>query len=96
MHDGLQPVSLLQEAASRDPDDTPGPLLTAEKPVAALPVQAPREAAPPAGARSGPRRATGRPDRTDRPARGDRARRGARACGSGRAGAGRAIRCICA
>jgi len=46
MHDGLQPVSLLQEAASRDPDDTARSLLTAKKPVAALPVQAPREAAP--------------------------------------------------
>jgi len=45
MHDGLQPVSLLQKAANRDPDDTAGPLLTAQKPVAALPVQALREAA---------------------------------------------------
>jgi len=47
MHDGLQPVSLLQKADSRDPDDTAGPLLTAQKPIAALPVQAPREAAHP-------------------------------------------------
>jgi len=46
MHDGLQPVSLLQEADSRDPDDTARSLLTAQKPVAVLPVQAPREAAP--------------------------------------------------
>ncbi len=46
MHDGLQPVSLLQKAASRDPDDTARALLTAQKPVAVLPVQAPREVAP--------------------------------------------------
>ncbi len=56
MHDGLQPVSLLQEADSRDPDDTAGPLLTAEKPIAALPVQTPREATPPAWPGHGGRR----------------------------------------
>lgn len=59
MHDGLQPVSLLPGVDSRDPDDTASSLLTAEKPVAAPPVQAPREVAhtarPGRGARRGAR-----------------------------------------
>jgi len=46
MHDGLQPVSLLQEPDSRDPDATARSLRTAQKPVAVLPVQALREVAP--------------------------------------------------